>query len=102
MSDGFQVVMSDLLAAAETFTAEGNTFVSIMPGSCPALPDGGSAGFDGSLRAVVEAICLLHLQIGGDIEDSGGKLQTAHSNYQHTEESLTKLADQISDPSKIG
>ena len=101
MSGGFQVVMSDLQAAAETFTSEGNTFVGIMPNGCPALPSGGSGGFDKSLSAVVDAICLLHLQVGGDIQDNGGKLQTAHNNYAHTEESLTTLSTQISDPGKI-
>jgi hypothetical protein len=101
MSSGFQVVMSDLQAAAQTFTAEGNTFVGIMPNACPALPDGGSGGFNQSLSSVVDAICLLHLQVGGDIQDNGGKLQTAHDNYAHTEESLTTLATQISDPGKI-
>ena len=101
MSSGFQVVMSDLQAAAQTFTAEGSTFVGIMPNVCPSLPDGGSGGFNQSLSAVVDAICLLHLQVGGDIQDNGGKLQTAHDKYAHTEESLTTLASQISDPSKI-
>jgi hypothetical protein len=101
MSSGFQVVMADLQQASATFTAEGNTFVGIMPDACPALPSGGSAGFDGSLSTVVDAICLLHMQIGGDIQDNGVKLQKAHDNYSRTEESLTTLADQISDPSKI-
>jgi hypothetical protein len=98
---GFQVVMSDLQAAAGTFSAEGSTFVNIMPNGCPTLPDGGSGGFNQSLSAVVDALCLLHLQVGGDIQDNGGKLQTAHDTYAHTEESLTTLSTQISDPSKI-
>jgi hypothetical protein len=101
MSSGFQVVMADLQEAAGTFSSEGTTFVAIMPDGCPALPSGGSAGFDGSLSAVVDALCLLHLQIGGDIQDNGGKLATAHSNYSRTEESLTSLAEQISNPAAI-
>lgn len=102
MSAGsFQVVLSDLQSAAETFTSEGGTFVNIMPNACPSLPDGGSGGVNQSLSAVVDAICLLHLQVGGDIQDNGGKLQTAHNNYAHTEESLTQLSTQISDPSKV-
>ena len=36
-----------------------------------------------------------------DIDDNGTKLQTAHDRYQHTEESLTTLAQQISDPAQI-
>ena len=76
MSDGFQVVMSDLQEAATTFHAEAKTFLGVMPDACPALPDGGSGAFNESLSAVVDAACLLHLQIGGDIDDNGTKLQT--------------------------
>jgi hypothetical protein len=72
-----------------------------MPEACTALPDGGSAAFNESLNAVVETLSLVHLQIGGDIDDNGTKLQTAHDRYQHTEESLTQLAQQISAPAQI-
>jgi hypothetical protein len=102
LSDGsFQVVMSDLQSAADTFHSEAATFQAIMPDSGTSLPDGGSAAFNESLSAVVETITLTHMQIGADIDDNGTKLQTAHDRYQHTEESLTTLAQQISDPAQI-
>ncbi len=102
MSGGsFQVVLSDLLQAASTFKTEAQTFKAIMPTDWPALPDGGGAGFDGSLKSVVEALCLLHLQISGDIAGHSSKLQTAHDTYAHDEESLSKLCSQISDPDRI-
>ncbi|HEV2377920.1 MAG TPA: DUF6317 family protein [Streptosporangiaceae bacterium] len=100
-SGGFQVVMADLQSAAGTFHTEAAAFQAIMPDACTALPDGGSAAFNESLNAVVEAISLVHLQIGADIDDNGTKLQTAHDRYQHTEETLTTLAHQISDPAQI-
>jgi uncharacterized protein DUF6317 len=98
---GFQVVMADLQSAAGTFHTEAATFQAIMPDGCAALPDGGSAAFNQSLNAVVETLTAVHMQIGADIDDNGTKLQTAHDRYQHTEESLTTLAQQISDPAKI-
>jgi Family of unknown function (DUF6317) len=98
---GFQVVMSDLQSAAQVFHSEAATFAAIMPNGCPSLPDGGSAAFNGSLNAVVETLCLAHMQLGADIDDNGTKLQTAHDRYQHTEESLATLAQQISDPAQI-
>lgn len=98
---GFQVVMADLQSAAGTFHSEAATFQAIMPNACTALPDGGSAAFNQSLTAVVDTLAAVHLQIGADIDDNGTKLQTAHDRYQHTEESLTTLAQQISDPAKI-
>ena len=101
MSDGFQVVMADLATAATTFHTEAKTFLATMPSGCPALPDGGPGAFNESLSAVVDAACLLHLQIGGDMDTNGSKLQTAHDRYAHTEESLTTLSQQISDPDQI-
>jgi hypothetical protein len=101
VSGGFQVVISDLQAAARTFHAEAHTFEAIMPMTCPAPPDSGSAAFNGSLSALMDAVCLLHLQIAGDIDDNGSKLQTAHDTYARTEESLTALVHQISNPSTI-
>jgi Family of unknown function (DUF6317) len=98
---GFQVVLSDLQSAAGTFHKEAAAFQAIMPDACTSLPDGGSAAFNGSLNAVVETITLAHMQIGADIDDNGTKLQTAHDRYQHTEESLTKLSQQISTPAEV-
>jgi hypothetical protein len=98
---GFQVVISDLQQAASTFHTEAQAFKAIMPVGCPALPDGGGGGFDGSLESMVEALCLLHLQISGDIDNHGSKLQKAHDTYAHDEESLSQLCNQISDPDKI-
>jgi hypothetical protein len=50
---------------------------------------------------VVDALCALHLQISGDITGHGTKLQRAHDNYAHTEESLTTLIGQIDNPNAI-
>lgn len=96
MTDGgYQVVMSDLQDMAGTFQNEAGTFQAIMPQTPSGLPDGGSAAFNESLSATVGLACLAHLQIGGDISDNGTNLQTAHDHYQHTEESMTQLAQQV-------
>lgn len=101
MSGGFQVVIADLQKASAAFHAEAKTFLTIMPEACPALPDAGSGAVNGALSAVVDAACLLHLQISGDMDNNGSKLQTAHDRYQHTEESLTTLSQQIASPDQI-
>lgn len=101
MSGGYEVVMGDLRDAAQTFGTEAGIFKGIMPAACVAPPGSGSGAFDGSLSALMNAITMLHLQISGDIQDNGTKLQSAHDNYQHTDETLDQLFSQISDPSKI-
>lgn len=101
--DGFAVVLSQLASAAQTFRTEAGTFSAIMPGSSgPPVPDGGSAAFNGMCQAVVDAIWTLHLLIGADIEEHGTKLQKAHDNYQHTEESLTTMAGQLTNLGSAG
>jgi hypothetical protein len=101
MSSGYEVVMGDLQDAARTFHTESGIFKDVMPTACPAPPSSGSGAFDGSLGSLVDAIALLHLQISGHIQDNSVKLQSAHDNYQHTEETLNELFDQIADPGKI-
>jgi hypothetical protein len=99
--DGFQVVMSDLLDASATFETEAATYKAIMPTDGPACPDGGDGAFNQSLQVVVQVIGALHLQAAGVIEVDSAKLRKAHDNYAHTEESLTRLCNQISSPLKI-
>ena len=101
MSNGFQVVMSDLLAASATFHTESATLEAIMPDSGPPCPDGGSAAIDQNLQVVAQMIGTLHHQAAAVIDSDAQKLKTAHDQYAKTEESLTQLASQIGDPSKI-
>jgi hypothetical protein len=100
-SDGFQVVLSDLLAASTTFATEAGTYQAIIPAGGPACPDGGDDAFNQSLQAAVEMIGALHLQAAGVIETDSTKLRQAHDNYVNTEESLTQLCHQISSPLKL-
>lgn len=98
---GFQVVMGDLLDASDTFRTEAATFRGIMPAAGPPCPNAGGGGVDGSLQAVLNLIGAAHLQAAGVMENDSAKLRTAHGNYASSEESLTQLCGQISDPAKI-
>jgi hypothetical protein len=51
---------------------------------------------------VVQMIGALHLQAAGVMEDDSAKLTRAHATYADTEESLTRLCQQIIAPGKIG
>jgi hypothetical protein len=99
--DGFQVVLSDLLAASTTFGTEARTYQAAIPADGPACPDGGGDAFNQSLQAAVQMIAALHLQAAGVIESDSAKLKQAHDTYANTEESLTRLCNQISSPLKI-
>ena len=92
MSNGFQVVMSDLEKMSGTFHTESATFHAIMPANGPARPDGGSAEFNDALSLMLEAVSGLHLQLSAVIGQHGDRLAAAHSNYAHAEVTLTQLA----------
>jgi len=98
---GFRVVLDDLQQAARTFQTEAATFGGIMPDAL-SVPDGGSAAFDSMCQAVIDALCTLHLQIGTDIGRNGAKLAQAHDNYQHTEETLIMLCQQLTSLASSG
>lgn len=95
MSGGFQVVLSDLQAAASTFHTEATTFKAIMPSGGPPCPDGGSAEIDEAMHSAVRLLALLHLQMSAVIDEHGSKLQAAHDNYDRTEANLTQLAHDV-------
>jgi hypothetical protein len=101
MSNGFQVVMSDLHEASVTFTQESQTFKTIMPNGGPPCPDGGSGQFDSALHASVRLLSALHLQMSAVISEHASKLQAAHNNYDHTEMSLAQLAHNVTLPGAV-
>ncbi len=95
MSGGFRVVISDLQAASEVFTAESKTLAAVMPVDGPACPDGGSGEINGALQTVTEAIAGLNAQLSAVIAAHGQKLQAAHDNYARTETRLSELCRQL-------
>jgi len=67
---GFQVVLSDLLAASVTFRTEAAAYQAIIPAGGPACPDGGDAAFNQALQAVVQLIgaCTADDQLNAEDE----------------------------------
>jgi hypothetical protein len=102
MSDGFQVVMQDLLALSSTFRTEAETCKAIMPADGPTCPDGGDGALNGMMRSVTEALGLAHLQLSGAMDLHAGKLQAAHGRYGDTEMSLAQLARNVTAQAGIG
>ncbi|MCL2582686.1 MAG: DUF6317 family protein [Streptosporangiales bacterium] len=102
MSDGYQVTMSDLLAAANTFRSEGQAFGALMPQAGLAPADGGSPAVNDALRQVLESIGLLHAELAGNIGDDAASLAATHREYQWAEDKSTTVARGVTvDPSTI-
>lgn len=95
MSSSFSVVLGDVAATAEVFADESETFKAIMPNQGAACPDGGDASVDETLRTVITAVGLLHLQIAGAISDHADKLRFVHDNYEHTDIGVQQLLQDL-------
>lgn len=91
MSDGFQVTMSDLLAAANRFRSEGEDFGRAMPGGGPAPADGGSWVINDALAQVLESVGLLHTQLTGVIGDDANSLAASYREYKSAEDKITTV-----------
>lgn len=102
MGDGFQVTMSDLLAASSKFRAEGHDFGALMPAGGPSPADGGSPAINGALSQVLESIGLLHAGLARVVGDDAANLAADYREYQWAEDKSTRVAEGITvNPSTI-
>ena len=93
---GFRVVLSDLQSLARVFERESAGLAEIMPDDGPPCPDAGGGDVDAAMRATVQFVGLLHQQLAVLIGEHGRKLRAAHDNYERTEASVARMADQLS------
>jgi hypothetical protein len=95
MSDGFQVVMSDLLSASGVFERESATLKGAVPGGGPRAADGGDGVINAAMSDVLRAAALTTGQLAAVIDSHSQKLRTAYDRYHDAEESNTQLAQQL-------
>jgi uncharacterized protein DUF6317 len=101
VSDGYQVTMSDLLAASGKFRAEGQGFTGAMPANGPAPVDGGNWVINDALSQVLESIGLLHTQLAGVIGNDAANLTATYREYRSAEDQITTVVKGIvTDPGK--
>jgi Family of unknown function (DUF6317) len=99
---GFEVTMSDLLAAAREFRAEAGTFSGALPAGGPAPADGGSWVINDALSVVLESVGLLHTQLTATIERDAGALEANYTQYRAAEDTITHLVTAVASPGKAG
>jgi hypothetical protein len=95
MSDGFQVVMSELLSASGVFERESGTLMGAVPGGGPQAPDGGDGVINAAMSDVLRAAALTTGQLAAVIDSHSQKLRTAYDRYHSADESSTQLAQQL-------
>lgn len=95
MSDGFQVVMSDLLAASEVFETESRTLKGAVGDGGPRAADGGDGVINAALSDALRAAALTTGQLAAVIDSHSQRLRTAYDRYHAAEETNTKLCQQL-------
>jgi hypothetical protein len=95
MSDGYQVLMGDLLGMAQTFHAESSTISGAESAAGVSAPDGGGGTITVALANAVRAAGLATGQLGAVVSGHGDKLSSAEKKYQDAERSSAQLVQEL-------
>lgn len=95
VSDGYEVLMSDLLDMSRTFANESRTLSAASGTGGVHAPDGGDAMIDGALSAALNAAGLTTDQLSAVVADHGRKLDGAYKRYRDAEESNAQLCHDL-------
>lgn len=95
MSDGYEVVLSDLQAMARTFGKESQAIAATDRAAPRSTPDGGDTTVTSALAGALQAAELATRQLSAVVGEHGRKLDDAYRTYQDAEESGTELCQQL-------
>lgn len=97
MSDGYEVLMADLLAMARAFDKESRAAFHAVPSTGVHAVNGGSSAVNGALAEALRAAGLTTSQFAAVVAGHGQKLNGAYHDYQNAEESNAQLIQQLTD-----
>ena len=100
-ANGFQVLMSDLLKAADVFQEQSGVLSRVMPAGGPAVPNGGGADVNTAMQAAVRLLGTMNAQLAAAISQHATRLRDAHAKYANSESDIENLAYQITNPDSI-
>jgi len=95
VSDGYQVVLSDLLSMAQIFGNESRTLSGAVSAAGVSAPDGGDGTVNAALSNALMAAGLATGQLGAVVESHGQKLSSAYQQYRDAEQSSTRLCQEL-------
>jgi Family of unknown function (DUF6317) len=95
MSDGFQVIMSEVLSASEVFGTGSRILADAVSHGGPRPVDGGGAVINAALSDALRAASLTTGQLAAVIDTHSQKLHTAYDRYRGTEETNRQLCQQL-------
>lgn len=97
MSDGFQVILEDLCALADSFDRESDSLRSLQSKVDQHAPDTGQGDLTGTLGDVLDTMSQLYKVLTDVVHGHGQKLHEAHDQYQRTDMDGHELYDRMKD-----
>lgn len=95
VSDGYEVVLSDLQAMARTFDTESQAISAADKAAPQSTPDGGNVTVTEALAGALQAAEMVTKQLSAVVGSHGQKLDGAYQQYKDAEESSTQLCQQL-------
>jgi Family of unknown function (DUF6317) len=95
VSDGYQVVLGDVLSMAQTFGSESRTLAGAVSAAGVSAPDGGDGTINGALSNALKSAGLATGQLAAVVESHSQKLSSAYTQYRGAEQSSTQLCQEL-------
>lgn len=95
VSDGYKILLSDLLAMSRAFGNESKTLSTAVDEAGVSAVDGGDATIDGALAIVLKTAGLATGQLSAVVAGHGQKLDGAYRKYRSTEETNVQLCHDL-------
>jgi hypothetical protein len=95
VSDGYEVVMGDLLAMARTFGTQSRTLSGAVSAAGVSAPDAGGGTINAALSNALKTAGMATGQLGAVVESHGQKLNGAYQQYKNAEQSSTQLCEEL-------
>jgi hypothetical protein len=95
VSDGYQVVLGDVLSTAQTFGNESRTLSGAVSAAGVSAPDGGDGTINAALSNALKSAGLATGQLAAVVDSHGQKLSSAYQRYRGAEQSSTELCQEL-------
>jgi hypothetical protein len=95
MSNGYEVVMGDLLAMAKTFGTESKTLSGAVSAAGMSAPDAGGGTINAALANALKTAGMATGQLGAVVDSHSQKLDGAYQQYKNAEQSSTQLCEKL-------
>ena len=95
MSDGYSVVMDDVLSMAQAFVKESGKLSAAVSEAGVSTPDGGDGVINAALSGALKAAGMATSQLAAVVGSHGDKLNTAYKQYLDAEQASAKLCQEL-------